>query len=127
MQRRQFIIAGIGTLAAVGMGAPAAGAARLQGAAGQVSAGGFSAVLNESFNIYDGARGVTVQLVKVKEIASAQGSRQFSLSFKGGLADGIDSGTYDVEHPAIGKVLMFLDASQRGKGAVMYRADFNLL
>jgi hypothetical protein len=125
MQRRQFIISGIGAAAYAGLGATAALAA--QGAALQLNAASFATMLHQPFNVYDSARGVTVELVKVKEIAGSPGLRQFSLSFKGRAEDGLETGTYEVEHAAIGKVLMYLDADKRGKQGVMYRADFNLL
>ncbi len=128
MQRRQFIISGVGVAAYAGMGTAGALAASAgQGLAGQISAAGFSAMLHQDFNIYDSARGVTVQLVKVKQASGAHGARQFSLSFRGAPEDGLDSGTYEVEHAATGKVMMYLDAAKRGKGGVTYRADFNLL
>jgi hypothetical protein len=127
MQRRQFIVSGIGMLAYAGVGTTAALAAEAvagQGAAGQISAAGFRALLNQSFNIYDSVRGITVQLVKVKETARA---RQFTLSFKGAIEDALDSGTYEVEHAATGKLLLYLDANKRARNGVVYRADFNLL
>lgn len=96
-------------------------AGRAQGAA--LSAGAFSALLNHSFNIYASARGITVQLVKVKEVSAGQ----FSICFRGAAEDGLDSGTYEVEHAAIGKMPLYLDANKRAKQGVVYRADFNLL
>ena len=130
MQRRQFIVSGIGVIAYAGVGATAALAAEAvagQGVAGQISAAGFRTMLNQSFNIYDSVRGITVQLVKVKETAGSAGARQFTLSFKGAIEDALDSGTYEVEHAATGKLLLYLDADKRAKSGVLYRADFNLL
>jgi hypothetical protein len=119
MHRRHFIGSGlgIGMLCIAGTGS----------AAGQVSAAGFAALLKDSFNVYDRVRGISVQLVKVRQAAAAPGTRQFSLTFAGSMADALPSGTYEVEHAATGKQLMFLDASGRGQHGVLYRADFNLL
>lgn len=126
MQRRQFIVRSMGVLAYAGTGTAVIAAAG-KGAAWHVSAAGFSAMLNQSFNIYDSVRGVTVQLVKVKEAAASRDGLQFSLSFKGSEADGLDSGTYEVEHPATGKLLMYLDVDKHARKGALYRADFNLL
>jgi hypothetical protein len=105
--------------------ASASGAAA--SAAGQRSAAGFEALLNESFMIFDGVRGISVALVKVKSRAATPGLRQFSLTFAGARADALASGTYDVEHAAAGRQPMYLDVSGRGEHGVLYRADFNLL
>lgn len=109
--------------AGAGTGALAANAAGGQAAAGRLSASGFAALLNEQFNIYASARGITVQLFKVKEA----GPGQFSICFKGASEDGLDSGTYEVEHASTGKMPLYLDANKRGRNGVVYRADFNLL
>ena len=84
-------------------------------------------MLDESFTVYDSVRGIGVQLVKVRRGASEPGTRQFSLTFAGDKADALASGTYEVEHAATGKLLLYLDASPRGQNGVLYRADFNLL
>lgn len=110
----------MGVLAYAGAGT---GATAANVVAGPFSASKFSALLNEQFNIYASARGITVQLVNVKEA----GPGQFSISFKGASEDGLDSGTYEVEHASTGKMPLYLDANKRGKNGVIYRADFNLL
>lgn len=121
MERRQFIMSSAGALACAGMSSAAALAAD-----SPMSAASFAAMVGDHFNIYDTVRGVTVQLVKVKQAKESLGSQQFSLSFSGPLAGAFDSGTYEVEHPGSGKQLMYLVAHKTGKNAV-YRADFNLL
>ncbi len=128
MQRRLFIVSGVGAAAYAGMGTTAALAATALGGKGTVSvnAQGFASLLNESFNIYDGVRGITVQLVKVQKARDHAG-QQFSLSFSGRSEDALASGTYEVEHGAVGKQMMYLDAQKRGAQSVVYRADFNLL
>ena len=122
MQRRQFIVSGVGVVAyaGVGTGVFAASAAAAPAA---LNASAFATLLGQSFTMYDSVRGVTVQLVKVNEVAAGQ----FSVSFKGRADDGLDSGTYEVEHASMGKLPMYLDADKRGKHGVFYRADFNLL
>lgn len=124
MQRRHFIASGIGMLAWAAGGGAIAGS---RSGAGALSAAGFSAMLNDTFTLYDRVRGVNVQLVKVRKGPASPGTRQFTLSFAGASADALTSGTYEVEHPATGKLLMYLDASRRGQQGMLYRADFNLL
>ena len=124
MQRRQFIVNSMGAMAYAGVGSSAFAASAIAGqGAAPLSAGAFTALLKHSFNIYDSVRGITVQLVKVKEV----GPGQFSISFQGAAEDGMDSGTYEVEHASTGKMPMYLDANKRGRHGVVYRADFNLL
>ena len=126
MQRRQFIVSGVGVMAYAGAGMAGAAVAAAGGIAGQMSAAGFSAMLHQPFNVYDTKRGVTVELVRVRQ-APGQGAGQFSLSFAGREGEVLDSGVYEVEHPATGKVMMYLDADKKGSKGVIYRADFNLL
>ena len=123
MQRRQFIASSMGALAYAGVGTGAMAASVVSGRAAVPGAATFAALLNEAFTVYASARGITVQLVKVKELRPGQ----FSISFKGAAQDGLDSGTYDVEHAAIGNLPLYLDADKRGRNGVVYRADFNLL
>ena len=125
MQRRKFIASGIGLLAYAGLGTAATVAG--QGAGAALSAARFAAMLNQPFTIYDSVRGIRVQLVSVKEAPASRGLHQFTLTFAGAAEDSLDSGTYEVEHAATGKQLMYLDAHKRGKAGVVYRADFNLL
>ena len=130
MQRRQFIMSSAGMLAAAGMSstaALAADAAARRALAGQLSAAGFSALLRQSFAVYGGERGATLQLVKVTEVPAQAGMQQFSLHFSGDGGPALESATYELEHPQTGKMMMYLDAHKHGREAVTYRADFSLL
>lgn len=113
----------MGALAYAGVGSGAMAAGALSGSPATPSAAAFAALLNQAFTVYASARGITVQLVKVKELRPGQ----FSVSFKGAAGEGLDSGTYEVEHAAIGNLPLYLDADKRGRSGVVYRADFNLL
>lgn len=112
-------------LACIGSGAAASMASG--SAAAPRGAAGFSAMLGDSFMIYDRVRGISVQLVKVRKAKAEPGMQQFTLSFAGSDADALASGTYEVEHPATGKMPLYLDVSRRGRDGMLYRADFNLL
>lgn len=128
MQRRDFIGSGIGIGALCYAGISGAASAAAYGAPARLTgAAQFKALLRQQFMVYDGVRGIGVQLVKVRQADAAPGTQQFSLTFSGATADALEGGTYEVEHAAIGKRPMFLDASVRGQNGVSYRADFNLL
>ncbi len=131
MERRKFILSSAGLVACAGMStsmARAAEAAARRAVAGELSAAGFSALLNQQFTVYGTARGATLELVKVKDAARPQpGLRQFTLHFKSETGLGLASGSYELEHASTGRMMMYLDADQRGRDAMLYRADFNLL
>lgn len=124
MQRRDFIASGLGVLACAGASTMAFAARHGSAVPG---AQGYAALLGEQFNIYDGVRGVSVRLVKVREAPAQPGMQQFTLRFEGGRPGALPSGTYEVEHAATGKIGMFLDASAQGADTMLYRADFSLL
>jgi hypothetical protein len=121
MERRQFILSSAGALGCAGLSTAVA-----QTSAKAPGAAGFAALVGDWFNVYDSVRGVTVQLLKVKQAKASPGTEQFSLSFSGSGGGALDSGTYEVEHAHTGKLLMYLVAHKAGKN-MLYRADFNLL
>ncbi|MBA5637455.1 hypothetical protein H3H37_10355 [Duganella sp. LX20W] len=129
MERRTFILATGGLLGASGAGhaAPLAALATpgLTPAAA-LRAATFTRLVNQSFNVYASQRGVAMQLVAVKQQPSAAGHEQFRLSFNGAGAT-LPSGTYTVEHAAIGQVPMYLEVTGSDAQGTSYRADFNLL
>lgn len=133
MERRHFIVGGAGMLAAAGMSGAAAVAAEVAGeaarraVAGEISAAGFSALLNQSFTVHGGLRGATLRLMKVTEAAERPGMRQFSLQFAGDGGAALGTGMHELEHAETGKLMMYLDAQKQGRDAMLYRADFNLL
>lgn len=129
MERRTFILATGGLLGASGAGhaAPLAALAMPTLApASALRAASFERLLNQTFNVYASQRGVAMQLVAVKQQPSAAGHEQFGLTFNGAGAS-LPSGTYTVEHAAIGQVPMYLEATGAGAQGAGYRADFNLL
>ncbi len=121
MQRRHFIASGIAALVWCGVGSGSAAAA------GELSASAFSTLLGQTFMLYNGARGLRVRLVKVTQAAPGSGTRQFTLCFTGDRAEALPSDTYELEHPATGKLMLYLETTRRGQHGALYRADFNLL
>lgn len=136
MQRRDFVIA-TGSVLATG-GAAAATAATAPSAATlprpalfsvpagvpQLRAATFQGLLNQSFNLYQHARGVSLQLTEVRMEKESPGTEQFTLVFS---APGLElpNGTYELEQGSIGQTSMYL---KRGEtGGDVYLAHFSLL
>lgn len=129
MERRTFILAtgGLFGTASAGHAAPLAALATPGLAtATALRAATFTRLVNQSFNVYASQRGVAMQLVAVKQQPSGAGHEQFRLTFNGAGAT-LPSGTYTVEHAAIGQVPMYLEAAGSDAQGTTYRADFNLL
>jgi hypothetical protein len=129
MQRRTFVTVA-GTLlswAGIGSAAPLAGQLLGRPAAGKLSGAAFAALLDQSFNVYENKRGVAMKLSNVRQHAGAGGFEQFSLSLRAPAGTALVSGTYELEHAAIGLVPVYLEALGQDRGALRYRADFNLL
>lgn len=121
MQRREFVIAGGGLLAGALPLAPALAAA--PAGVKIVRAAAYAALVNQDFNVYATGRGVSMRLSALKELPAGPGQEQFTLTFS--AADGVTlpSGSYDVEHAAIGLTPLYLENSVPGT----YLAHFNLL
>lgn len=129
MERRTFIMSSAGVLACAGMGAgtaAAANAAARHAVAGEISAAGFEALLHQKFTVHGEARRTSVELAEVSQVPGTPGLQQFSLRFSGSPSGALDSGLYDVEHPKLGRLMVYLDARKAG-GGMLYRADFSLL
>ena len=123
MLRRKFMLAAGGTLAYAGVGLPKALAAKLV-RSNKLSAAMFTALLNQSFNVYASVRGVSVQLVEVKAGKSHPSHSQFSLKFTGVEGEALPSGTYEVDNASSGQLQMYLEASSNGAQGINYRAEF---
>jgi hypothetical protein len=129
MERRTFIMSSAGVLACAGLGAggaAAANAAARQAVAGEISAEGFAALLHQPFTLHGQLKRTSVQLAAVSQIPALPGLHQFSLQFSGTQGKDFGSGLYDIEHPRMGRLMVYLDAQTVG-GQVLYRADFSLL
>lgn len=126
MERRTFVLATGGLLGCPGLARAATlTPARVAPAAG-LRAASFTALLNQTFNVYDHRHGGAMALVAVRACPAAAGHEQFSLTFAAPGAT-FNSGSYQVEHAAIGMLTLYLQASGTGPQGALYRADFNLL
>jgi hypothetical protein len=129
MERRTFILATgglFGTAGAAHAAPLAALATPAPASATALRAASFARLVNQTFNVYASQRGVAMELVALKQQPSAAGHEQFRLTFHGAGA-ALPSGTYTVEHAAIGQVPMYLEAAGADAQGASYRADFNLL
>lgn len=130
MERRTFILAtgGLFGSASAGHAAPLAAALATPAPASATAlrAASFARLVNQTFNVYASLRGVAMELVAVKQQPSAASHEQFRLTFHGAGVT-LPSGTYTVEHAAIGQVPMYLEAVGSDAQGTSYRADFNLL
>jgi hypothetical protein len=74
-------------------------------------------------------RALQLTLAAVETAALAPeggGALQFSLLFSAAAVPAILAGSYEIEHPAIGRQLLFLQPAARQGARVTLRADFNL-
>lgn len=126
MERRTFLLATGGLLGTASAGHAAPLAALAPASATALRAASFASLVNQTFNVYASQRGVAMELVALKQQPSAAGHEQFRLTFHGAGAT-LPSGTYTVEHAAIGQVPMYLEAAGSDAQGASYRADFNLL
>ena len=130
MQRREFVIATGSLLAATGMvsaAAPAPVLAAIPAGLRLLNSAAFSALLNQSFNVYENRHGVGMQLIEVRNEKSAPGAEQFTLVFSASAGTTLASGTYDVEQDAIGLTPMYLQKAGQNPQGQLYLAHFNLL
>lgn len=92
----------------------------------------FSSYLNSIFRIYTGYSTIDVALEEVKDLAPGAATTQtgaecFSLLFRGG-STALRQDTYKIEHPSLGKFLLFLvPASPNDNGAQGFVAIINRL
>lgn len=128
MQRREFVVA-TGSLLATGLPEaaplPRGPAVLTPPPRGLKTLGSasFTALLNQDFNLYQSRHGVTVRLTAIKQLPAPAGGEQFTLVFTTAAGAVLNSGTYEVEHAAIGMTAMYLEAAPQHQ----LLAHFNLL
>ena len=131
--RRAWLKAGGGSLLAAGLGITAPAAASEGAAAG----GDFAwsravaeTLVNQSFWLNHPehrALQLTLQAVETAQLApEGRASEQFSLLFSAAAVPAIQAGSYEIEHEATGRQLLFLQPGARQGARILLRADFNL-
>jgi hypothetical protein len=68
----------------------------------------FVSYLNSVFQLNTGFNVIAVTLLKVDDMPSAKGGECFSLLFRGGGGPALRQNTYNVDHPSLGRFLLFL-------------------
>jgi hypothetical protein len=127
MQRRKFIVTAGSALAATSLGASAALAAAAATPPGKLGRAAFSALLNQSFTVYENHRGVGMDLIAVKDGKSRPGVEQFTLTFADRSGGSLKSGTYEVENANLGRLELYFEASGKGAEGSYYQVHFSLL
>jgi uncharacterized protein DUF6916 len=130
MQRREFLMRGGSTLVLVGLGLPGALAPRALtvGAPAVEGGAGWKALISERFTLHREARGpVSLTLATVRDHEVMSKLDQFSLTFLGDERERIAEGTYRLEHPKAGRIMLHLQPAGDHPAAAQYRADFSLL
>ncbi|MYN04449.1 hypothetical protein GTP41_20365 [Pseudoduganella sp. DS3] len=133
ISRRALLKAGGGSLLAAGLGLAAKPAA----AADAVAAGDFAwtralaeSLVGQSFWLNHPehrALSLTLQAVETAQLApEGGGALQFYVLFSAAAVPAIQAGSYEIEHEATGRQLLFLQPSARQGARVTLRADFNL-
>jgi hypothetical protein len=134
--RRALLKAGGGSLVAAGLGvvAPAASASAPEALA---AGGDFTwsravaqSLAGQSFWLNHPehrALQLTLETVEASALApEGSGAQQFCVLFSAAAVPAIKAGSYEIEHSATGRQLLFLQPAARQGARVMLRADFNL-
>lgn len=140
MKRREILKMGGSSLALADLGVTASAQAASKGVEAAATNGyrwskaGATALIGQQFWVNDPKQGaVSVKLEAVRAarataaMAGAPASEQFSLYFAGPAGSGLAAGSYEVDHGAIGRFMLYLTPDKKRTGANVYRADFNLL
>lgn len=130
MKRRDLLKACGGTLmvSSLGLGT-ASGALAATGKEKRLST--FQELVNQRFWLnHPVHRAVPLTLEKVDVPATKFASphiEQFTLKFRGAARLQISEGTYEVDHPVLGRFLMHIVPAGLSGAFASYRSDFNLL
>lgn len=126
MKRRAFLKSASGSLALAGIGLQTALAADDF----RWSQANASALVGQSFWLNHpelGAVALTLTAVRTPAQQPEPRLQQFSLVFSAAAGTAIASGTYDMEHAALGAFALHLAPAGSEGNAALYRSDFTLL
>lgn len=131
--RRAWLKAGGGSLLAASLGMTGQAAASDAVAAGDTFAWSRAmaqSLVGQTFWLnHPEHRALQITLQSVETASQAQEGTealQFSLLFAAAAVPAIQAGSYDIEHEAIGRQLLFLQPGARQGARIVLRADFNL-
>jgi hypothetical protein len=86
----------------------------------------FEGLIDTRFRLFNGRRSEKLVLRAVEEVPSSRELEQFDLVFRGSGRAPLRAGKYELWHPALGRLSLYLEPSvaPRGRSA---RATFSLL
>lgn len=127
MKRRNLLKIAGGSLALTGFGLKTAAA----GEAFRWSRAGAAALVGQSFWLNHpqfGAMAITLAGVDLRATNKPDPRlEQFSLVFQAPQANAVLEGTYDMDHPALGRFALHLAPAGNAGDLASYRSDFTLL
>lgn len=127
MKRRIFLKSAGTTLALAGLGLPAIGTA----ADFRWSHASASTLVGQSFWLNhpeSGAMAITLAALRMPAARRPDPRiEQFSLLFRSASGAGVADGTYQMDHPALGRFTLHLTPAGRDGNGALYRSDFTLL
>jgi hypothetical protein len=129
MKRRQMLIGcSAGLLAAGGARELFAGqpAPEEPAVSPALSKATFEPLVDTRFRLFDGRRSEGFVLRAVEDVPSSRDLEQFDLVFRGSGRTALRAGKYDLWHPQIGRLSLYLEPSRAARGRSA-RATFSLL
>jgi uncharacterized protein DUF6916 len=88
----------------------------------------YEPLTNQKFRIYFAPDNISeAELIEVADRTRTKRQAQFSLLFKAPGTAPIEQGLYDVEHPELGRISLFLVPVGRDEMSINFEAVFNLL
>lgn len=131
MKRRKLLKIASGSLALAGIGLTTGAGAQETGSDAGWSRARADSLLGQSFWLMHpqaGALALTLASVIVPEHKTPDPRVDaFSLVFQGALQPAVADGTYDLDHPALGRFSLHMTPAGRSGGNALYRSDFSLL
>lgn len=128
MKRREMLIGCSAGLLAAGAPRLLAGppAADENAMSVELSKATFEPLVNTRFRLFDGRRSEGFVLRAVEDVPSSRDLEQFDLVFRGSGRAPVRAGKYDLWHPKVGRLSLYLEPSGTAR-ARSARATFSLL
>lgn len=87
----------------------------------------FSENLDSEFLLEDEALSQKLKLINVSERKVSPPWEQFSIMFRGGTETALEQGTFHLEHPAMGRLDLFMVPVKHDEQGMYYEAIFSYL